>query len=87
MQRAWLALTAEGLATQPMMSLPVLENVAGPGETGLRAALGPDKLEALRDEFRALAPEIGGRRPAWLMRFGHAPPPTGRTGRLPVARS
>jgi hypothetical protein len=83
-QRAWLSLTNLGLATQPMMSLLVLENVADRGDRGLREALGPDKLGALRAEFRALAPEIEGRRPAWLMRFGHAQPPSGRTGRLPI---
>ncbi len=84
MQRAWLALAAEGLAAQPMMSPAVLENVADRGEPSLREALGPDKLATLRSDLRALAPEIGARRPGWLMRFGHAPPPTGRTGRLPV---
>ena len=35
LQRAWLALAAEGLATQPMMSLLVLENVADRGDRGL----------------------------------------------------
>ena len=85
LQRAWLALTEARLAAQPMMSLLVLENVADRGDRDLREALGPDKLEALRAEFRSLAPEIEGRRPAWLMRFGHAPPPSGRTGRLPIA--
>jgi hypothetical protein len=84
LQRAWLALTAEGLAAQPMMSLLVLENVADRGDRGLREALGPGKLDELRAGFRTLAPEIEGRRPAWLMRFGHARPPSGRTGRLPV---
>jgi hypothetical protein len=29
-------------------------------------------------------PEIGDRRPAFLMRFGFAPAPSGRTGRLPL---
>jgi hypothetical protein len=84
MQRAWLALTAEGMVAQPMMSLAVLENVAERGDPALLRALGPARLGTLRDEFRALVPEIAGRRPAWLMRFGHAPPPTGRSGRLPV---
>jgi nitroreductase len=84
LQRAWLALAAEGLATQPMMSLLVLENVADRGNRGLIDALGHDKLAGLRDRFRALAPEIAGRRPAWLLRFGQAPSPTARTGRLPL---
>ena len=84
MQRAWLALTAEGLAVQPMMSLLVLENVSEHGAAALVESLGRGKLAALRDEFRALVPEIGGWRPAFLMRFGFAPAPSGRTGRLPL---
>jgi hypothetical protein len=85
-ERAWLALTARGLAAQPMMSLPVLENALKHGDERLRSALGVDRVTALLDDFRTLVPELGGRRPAWLMRFGFAPPPSGRTGRLPIAR-
>jgi nitroreductase len=84
MQRAWLALTAEGLAVQPMMSLLVLENVWEHGDAALLDSLGRGRLAGLRREFRALVPEIGGRRPAFLMRFGFAPAPSGRTGRLPL---
>src|SRR5207249_3945768 len=81
MQCAWLALHEEGLAVQPMMSLLVLENLLDHGSPELIASLRRKKLLALRDEFRALVPEIGGSRPAFLMRFGVAPPPSGRTGR------
>jgi hypothetical protein len=84
MQRAWLALSAEGLAVQPMMSLLVLENVWEHGDAALLDSLGRGTLAGLRREFRALVPEIGGRRPAFLMRFGFAPAPSGRTGRLPL---
>jgi hypothetical protein len=84
MQRAWLALTVAGLAVQPMMSLLVLENVSEHGETALVESVGRGRLAALRHEFRALVPEIGGWRPAFLMRFGWAPAPSGRTGRLPL---
>jgi nitroreductase len=84
MQGAWLALTAEGLAVQPMMSLVVLENVYEHGAPALVESLGRGRLAALRDRFRALAPEIGTWRPAFLMRFGFAPAPSGRTGRLPL---
>ena len=83
-QRAWLALTAEGLAAQPMMSVPVLENALAHGDDRLRSALGVERVSALLDEFRTLLPELGSLRPAWLMRFGYAPPPSGRTGRLPL---
>ncbi|WP_435006756.1 hypothetical protein P12x_004246 [Tundrisphaera lichenicola] len=84
LQQSWLALAEEGLATQPMMSLPVLENVEDNGSPGLRKELGIERLASLRRDFRALAPEIGERRPAWLLRFGYASPPSGRTGRLPI---
>lgn len=82
MQRAWLALTEQGLAVQPMMSLPVLENVLDHGLD--LPGLSRKMLVELRDAFRAAAPEIAGRRPAYLMRFGFAPPPSARVGRLPV---
>jgi nitroreductase len=87
MQRAWLALTDEGLAVQPMMSLVVLETVAAQGDHALTTSLGTEKLAALAAEFRRLAPEIGHCRPAFLMRLGFAPPPSARTGRLPIERS
>lgn len=83
MQRAWLALTEAGLAVQPMMSLLVLANVFVRGAPDLIASLNRERLAALGVEFRRMAPEIGGGRPAFLMRFGFAPHPSGRTGRLP----
>ena len=82
MQRAWLALTEAGLAAQPMMSLLVLENAVDHGLD--LPGLAANTLAPLRDALRALAPEIAGRRPATLMRFGHAPPPSARVGRRPV---
>jgi hypothetical protein len=85
MQGAWLALTALGLAAQPMMSLPVLDNALEHGTPELIARLGRDRLTALATELRRLVPEIGAGRSAFLLRFGFAPPPSGRTGRLPPA--
>jgi hypothetical protein len=85
-ERAWLALTARNLCVQPMSSLLVLENALEHGSQELIASLGRNKLESLGAELRDLAPEIGGARPAFLMRFGFGPPPSGRTGRLPVER-
>jgi nitroreductase len=84
LQRAWLALQVAGLAVQPVMSLLVLENIADQGKPELIASLGPKQLMALRSEFRLLTPEVDGGRPAFLMRFGFAPAPSGRTGRLPL---
>lgn len=84
MQRAWLAMTASGLAVQPMMSICVLENVLQYGSQGLLSAIGENHITALRDELLSLTPEMGSARRAFLMRFGYAPLPSGRTGRLAV---
>lgn len=84
LQRAWLALSARGLAAQPMMSLPVLDNALEQGSAALVASLGRGRVEAIQAKARELAPEIGDDRPAFLLRFGYAPPPTGRTGRRPL---
>lgn len=82
-ERAWLGLTEKGLAAQPMMSLLGLEGVFefGRDVDGLSRSV----YIALRDGLRAAVPEIAGRRPAFMMRFGYASAPTARVGRLPVA--
>lgn len=81
-QRAWLALTEQGLAAQPMMSLPVLENAVEHGSTALIDAIDRSAVQALSRQFHELLAEVGGARPAFLLRFGTAPPPTARTGRM-----
>jgi nitroreductase len=83
MQRAWLALTEAGIAVQPMMSMPVLETIARFASPELLASIGREKLAALAEDSRRLAPEIGAGRPGFLLRFGFAASPSGRTGRLP----
>ncbi len=40
MERAWLALTEQGLAVQPMMSLLVLDNVLTHGDESLKRSVG-----------------------------------------------
>jgi nitroreductase len=85
MQRAWLSLHASGLAVQPMMSLVVLESLLNQGDPELMGSHGDEISRALCTEFRALIPEVGNGRPAFLMRFGFAPPPSGRTGRRPLS--
>jgi UDP:flavonoid glycosyltransferase YjiC (YdhE family)/ubiquinone/menaquinone biosynthesis C-methylase UbiE/nitroreductase len=82
-QRAWLALTQEGLAAQPLTSLLVLENMLYHGTREL-STLGRRNIERLRDELRRLVPELGGARPGFLLRFGFAPSPSARSGRLPL---
>jgi hypothetical protein len=82
MQRAWLAITAQQMAVQPMMSLCVLDNVLLNGPPALVASLDREKTDALGREFRAITPEIGQGHAGFLLRFGFAPTPSGRTGRL-----
>ena len=83
MQRAWLALTGLGFSAQPMMSLLVLDNALRHGTPELIARLKRQRTEALLSDFRSLlrAAGIEGRA-GFLLRFGHAAPPSGRTGRL-----
>jgi hypothetical protein len=77
-QRAWLAMTEAGLAAQPMMSLPVLDNARGnPNMSGSLVG----RVNNWQRAFRLLAPEIGEWRIAFILRFGYAPTPTARTGR------
>jgi len=83
MQRAWLTLTAQGLAVQPMMSLLVLENVAEHGTFEVHDNLRRKRASEVVKDFHSLTPERGAGRAAFLMRFGFAAPPSGRTGRLP----
>jgi hypothetical protein len=82
MERAWLSLTAKGLAVQPMMAVIA---VGDSFEFGLEVAgLRRDVVTAVQDGIRAAAPEIAGRRPAFLMRFGYALRPSARVGRRPL---
>jgi hypothetical protein len=82
-ERAWLALSSDGLAAQPMMSLLVLENIADHGLAPTLSRRAASELPSLRAELREILgiPASSGTRPAFLLRFGHAPPPTARTGR------
>src|SRR5262249_44859775 len=84
-ERAWIALTAQGLAVQPMMSLPILQNIAEEGTSTSLSWRARARTLALSRELKALLPEIGSGRLAFLMRFGYAAAPTGRSGRREVA--
>ena len=86
MQRAWLALTSEGLAVQPMMSLLVLQTIRDNAPPAIREAVGASQIETLLEEFHAFVHTLGDGVPGALMRFGYASPPTARTGRLPLEK-
>jgi hypothetical protein len=62
----------------------VTSNAIDHGSPALVAALGRDRVAAFGRQFRGLIPEVGLGRPAFLVRFGYAPAPSGRTGRLPL---
>ena len=85
MQRAWLALSARDFSVQPMMSLMVLENSLEKHNPVANSASYRARVTLLSQRFRELIPEIGKSRPAFLLRFGHAQAPSGRTGRLAPA--
>ena len=71
-----------------MMSLPVLENAARNSGLTSAATTSRGRIDALRREVAEVVPEIGVYRPAFLLRCGYAPPPSGRVGRRiePVQR-
>jgi hypothetical protein len=82
-ERAWLALTGAGFTAQPMTSLAVLDSLLTHGSSILHKA-DLRRAGALRDDARRILRELGSKRIAFVMRVGMAPPPSGRTGRLPV---
>jgi len=78
MEQAWLELSALGCAVQPMMSLPVLLGAIKYGVTDRQLA----RVPALVERLQQVVPAVGAGRIAAMLRFGKAPEPTGRTGRL-----
>jgi hypothetical protein len=76
MERCWLHLTEAGYHVQPMMSIPVLVNADAAG-TGSK-----DSISRLLGDSAVRAFEsITERLPAAILRFGHGPAATARTGR------
>ncbi len=86
-QRAWLALTKQKLACQPMMSLMVLRNIRDHGSSKLLAEIGKAQSLSLLDEFSQFSDGVGLPLVHAIMRFGNADKPTTTTGRLSVQRS
>ena len=81
-QRAWLELTRNDLAVQPMMSLLVLQNIRDNGTELLKQQLGVEGVSNLLDRFNESISLEPGTFPRAMLRFGYAEPPTSRTGRL-----
>jgi hypothetical protein len=78
-QKAWLALTTEGLAAQPMMTFPVLESAVVGGT--IPANCEPMVTEGYGVLRRAVS-DLGQGRVAFMLRFGYAAAPSARAGRL-----
>ncbi len=81
LQRAWLTLTEQGMAVQPMMSVAILENLARRDACDAVEALDYDYARNLVSEFRSVLALPAPDRLAFIMRFGFARPPSARTGR------
>ncbi|WP_164103313.1 nitroreductase family protein [Candidatus Laterigemmans baculatus] len=85
-QRGWLRLTEEGFATQPMMSLLVLQNLLDHHLAEILRK--PDRAAARRllEEFCTFISTLADGRPAALLRFGQAEAPTAKVRRLAPER-
>ena len=82
LQSAWLALTAQGFAAQPMMSVLGIANALERGTPDLVASLQRAGGPELTAAFRSLLAQIGIlEKPVFMLRFGFARAPSGRTGR------
>jgi hypothetical protein len=81
-QRAWMAVTKEGLAAHPMTRLIALS--LAPSSLGTENDLVPPLMQSFRKVF-PMIPDAT--RIAFLMRFGWAEAPSCRTGRLPMSES
>jgi hypothetical protein len=81
MQRAWLALTKLGLCAQPMMSCAVLDNALRNGAPDIFSVRAGAETAVRRCRASLLALGIAAR-PRFILRFGYAAAPSGRTGRL-----
>lgn len=84
LQRAWLALTEQGLSAQPMMAFAVVENLLVSGDEALLERLGVEPAEAILDQWPRVLSQSLCFRPAFVLRFGYAPAPPARTGRQPA---
>jgi hypothetical protein len=86
MLRAWLSLTRHGMGVQPMMSSIAMLQAIECGSPELIDSIGARRLSDFSAEFRAALETMGiSGAPHCLMRFGRAPSPACRTGRLPLS--
>lgn len=84
MQSAWLELTRLGLAVQPMMSLPVLEAMAAYDPHAAQKRRLSKRLAELGSTINALLGVPTELEVGFILRFGFAPSPSGRSARRDV---
>ncbi len=88
-QRIWLQCAVESLATQPMMSLLVLQNMLEQGMADVFASSDRQTARDLVEEFHLwITKHLGvkGKQPAALMRIGQAAAPSTSVKRLPAEK-
>ena len=86
MQRAWLQMTALGLAVQPMMSLPVLDGIAHYGREKFANPREANRLADLLQRVKTCINADPSHRICFLLRFGFAPSPSGHSDRRSISR-
>lgn len=84
LERAWLAMTEQAMAVQPMMSPAILENLVRRGGCDGVDSLDYNAASNLVKEFKSVLALREQDRLAFIMRFGFAGPPSARTGRRPL---
>lgn len=84
-QKAWLALTEQGLAAQPMMTLPVLEQISRHSKLDSQGLPESRHVQALLDRWPEVLPQAKDQHVAFVLRAGYATQPTARTGREPIS--
>ncbi len=83
-ERAWLALADQSLASQPTMSLLVLQNIRDNGSDEQKAMLDQAATAAVLADFADFVATFSDATPRALLRFGIAGSPTARVGRRQV---
>jgi nitroreductase len=84
LQRIWLTATAQGLAFQPLGSLPLFLTRLEVQQTNGLAPRHVARLRELVEPFDALFPAARGQAPVMLFRVGRSRPPSARSIRFPL---
>jgi hypothetical protein len=80
-QKAWLSLTEQGLSAQPMMSLPVLEQISRHSVIDTHGLPDAGDIANLVKRWPEVLPGLRNKQVLFVLRVGYADQPTARTGR------